>query len=152
MSPEYVEAVFVVLVISTVAAWAMVGLIWLIQLVHYPMLALYSEGLPQTAAVDHARRITPVVGPFMAAEGVTALALMANPPDGVGWLAMWIAAALLGAALLSTIIFSVPQHTALSQGHDPAVAKKLIDTNWCRTIAWTARALVLTYAVIAAGT
>jgi len=30
-----------VLVVSTVAAWAMVGLIWMVQVVHYPMLATY---------------------------------------------------------------------------------------------------------------
>ncbi len=136
----------VVLLVSTIATWGMIGLIWLIQVVHYPMLALYSEALPQSAAADHAQRITPVVGPFMAIEGLTALALMASPPDGVSWILMWLAAALLGIALLSTIVFSVPQHTRLAAGHDADAAAKLIKTNWYRTLAWTARGLVLAYA------
>lgn len=138
------------LVLSTVAAWAMVGLIWLIQVVHYPMLAQYSHALPVEAAADHARRITPVVGPFMAVEGVTALALLVAPPSGVSWVLMWLAAALLGVALLSTVVFSVPQHSALALGHDDEAAQRLIRTNWYRTFAWTARAIVLVVAVIQA--
>lgn len=141
---------FTVLVLSTVAAWGMVGVIWLIQIVHYPLLAKFSNAVPTEAATYHARRITPVVGPFMAIEGVTALALMAAPPAGVDWPLMWLAAALLGVALVSTVVFSVPQHAALAQGHDDAAARQLIRTNWYRTIAWTARAFVLVVAVIQA--
>jgi hypothetical protein len=142
---------FVVLVLSTAAAWAMVGLIWLIQIVHYPMLAQFSQALPVEAATDHASRITPVVGPFMAVEGVTALTLLVQTPSGVDWLLMWAAAALLGVALASTVVFSVPQHTSLAQGHDPDAAHRLIRTNWIRTAAWTLRALMLTVAVVQAG-
>ncbi len=143
---------FVVLVLSTVTAWAMVGLIWLIQVVHYPMLADYSAVLPSEAATEHARRITPVVGPFMAVEGVTALALMVAPPAGVSWILMWTAGVLLGVALLSTVIFSVPQHSALAQGHDSAAAERLVRTNWYRTVAWSARGVVLAVAVVQVGT
>lgn len=137
-----------VLVVSALATWGMIGLIWLVQTVHYPMLALYSASLPGTAAADHARRITPVVGPLMATEGVTALWLMAAPPDGIGWYLMWAAGALLGVALGATIVFAVPQHTRLAEGHDPEAARRLIRTNWIRTIAWTARGVVLGAAVI----
>jgi hypothetical protein len=51
------------LIVSTAATWAMVGLIWMVQLVHYPMLATYSAVAPATAAADHQRRISWVVGP-----------------------------------------------------------------------------------------
>lgn len=139
-----------VLVLSTIAAWAMVGLIWLIQIVHYPMLAQFSQSVPIEAATYHSRRITPVVGPFMAIEGVTALALMAAQPSGVSWVLTWLAAALLGVALLSTVVFSVPQHSALARGHDADAAHRLIRTNWYRTIAWTARACILTVALLQA--
>ena len=132
-----------VLVISTAAAWGMVGVIWMVQVVHYPMLAEYSAVSPVRAAVDHQRRITPVVGPFMAAEGVTALILLVDRPATMGTLSAWIAAALLGVALLSTIALQIPLHSSLARGHDDRVAGKLIHTNWLRTAAWTARGLVL---------
>ncbi len=46
-----------------------------------------------TAAQDHARRITWIVGPLMAVEGVTALILLVDRPDTMGALAAWVAAA-----------------------------------------------------------
>ncbi len=138
---------YVVLLLSASAAWAMIGLIWLIQVVHYPMLALYSEALPAAAASDHARRITPVVGPLMAVEGLTALVLMVKQPDGVPWQLTWLAAALLGVALVCTAAFSVPQHSRLAAGHDPIAAARLIQTNWYRTAAWSSRGVVLLIAL-----
>jgi uncharacterized membrane protein len=132
-----------VLIISTVAAWGMVGVIWTIQIVHYPMLATMSALTPVTAAVDHQRRISWVVGPLMAAEGVTALVLLFDRPPTMGWVSAWLAAGLLGAALLSTVLLQVPLHTRLAGGHDDEVARRLITTNWVRTVAWTGRGALL---------
>ncbi len=132
-----------VLIISTVAAWGMVGVIWTVQIVHYPMLATMSALTPVTAAVEHQRRISWVVGPLMAAEGVTALVLLFDRPATMGWLSAWLAAGLLGAALLSTVLLQVPLHTRLADGHDDDVARRLITTNWVRTLAWTGRGVVL---------
>ncbi len=69
-----------VFVAGLVSTWAMVGLIWTMQLVHYPMLAAYSAVEPATAVADHQRRITPIVGPLMAVEAVTALTLLVSRP------------------------------------------------------------------------
>lgn len=137
-----------VLVISTLATWGMIGLIWLIQIVHYPMLALYSEAVPAGAAAAHARRITPIVGPLMATEGITALLLMAAPPEGISWLVTWGAGTLLAVALGATIVFAVPSHSKLADGHDGAAVDRLIRTNWIRTAAWTARGILLGGAVL----
>lgn len=138
----------VVLVIGTAATWAMVGLIWMVQVVHYPLLGQLSAFAPGSAAADHQRRISWVVGPLMAAEGVTALALLVARPPTMGAPAAWVAATLLGVALLSTVAVQVPQHTRLATGHDDATVAALISGNWIRTAAWTARGVLLA-AVIA---
>ena len=57
-----------------------------------------------TAAVDHQRRISWVVGPLMAVEGVTALVLLVDRPATMSVVSAWVAAALLGVALLSTVL------------------------------------------------
>jgi hypothetical protein len=50
-------------------------------------------------------------------------------------------------AWIVTFLYSVPCHTLLQQhGYDPFVAQRLIQTNWFRTIAWTA---VLLFALLA---
>lgn len=137
-----------VLIASAAATWAMVGVIWMVQLLQYPALARASAHEPGVAARDHARRITWIVGPLMAVEGVTALILLVDRPDAMGVVAAWGAAALLGVALASTALIQVPLHAALAEGHDDAVCRRLIATNWVRTVAWTARGLVLAIVLI----
>lgn len=132
-----------ILVVGAAATWAMVGLIWTIQLVHYPMLGGYSVMSPATAAIEHQRRITWVVGPLMAAEGITALILLVDRPATMSVLSAWAAAALLGVALVSTVLLQVPLHGRLAEAHDDEVVRRLLATNWIRTVAWTARGLVL---------
>jgi len=133
------------LVVSTVATWAMVGLIWMVQVVHYPMLATYSAAAPATAAADHQRRISWVVGPLMAAEGVTALILLVDRPDTMPAWSAWAAAAMLGVALGSTVMIQVPLHARLAEEHDARTAQRLVTSNWVRTVAWTLRGLVLAW-------
>lgn len=137
-----------VLVISLAAAWGMVGLIWMVQVVHYPMLAAYSQLSPVTAVVDHQRRISWVVGPLMAVDGVTALILLVNRPPTMGAVEAWAATALVGVALGSTVLVQVPLHARLARGHDPRTAARLIAANWVRTVAWTARGVLLTAVLI----
>ena len=132
-----------VLVVSTVATWAMVGLIWMVQVVHYPMLATYSALAPATAAMDHQKRISRVVGPLMVAEAVTALIWLFDRPATMSGLSAWVAAGLLGVGLLSTVLLQVPLHTRLAEHHDADAARQLIVSNWVRTTAWTARGVLL---------
>jgi hypothetical protein len=132
-----------VLVVGAAATWGMVGLIWVVQVVHYPMLALYSQQSPAIAVVDHQRRITWVVGPLMAVEGVSALILLFDRPSTMGVLTAWVAAMLVGLALVSTVLIQVPLHAQLATAHDAQAARRLIASNWVRTVAWTAKGLLL---------
>lgn len=136
------------LVVSAASTWAMVGLIWTMQLVHYPLLARLSALDPAVAAVEHQRRITWIVGPLMVAEGVSALVLLATRPASMPAWSAWVAAGLLGIALVTTAFVQVPQHARLAAGHDAATAEALIRGNWIRTAAWTARGLILAWVLI----
>ena len=119
------------------------GLIWTIQVVHYPLFA--SVGADRFVAYEasHARLITLVVGPLMLAEAATAMLLLAIRPASIP---MWIpvaGAALLAAIWLTTAFVSVPCHARLADGFDAEAHRRLVDTNWIRTIAWSARAALL---------
>ncbi|MFM2115828.1 MAG: hypothetical protein RI908_1569 [Actinomycetota bacterium] len=130
------------LVLNLVATCVMVGVIWFVQLVHYPLLALIGVDRAPAIAVEHQRRTAWVVGLPMATEGVTTLVLLFSRPDGVAtWLA-WLGAALLAVALASTVFLSVPLHERMANSPDPTVGRRLVVTNWPRTIAWSARAIV----------
>ena len=131
------------LLLNSVATWAMVGLIWFVQRVHYPLLALVGSDRARPIAFDrHQRRTAQVVGLPMAIEGVTTLGLLAWHPDEIaaGW--VWVNAVLLAVALASTVLLSVPLHTRMAETPDDSVGRRLVITNWPRTIAWSARGVL----------
>ena len=135
------------LVAGAAATWAMVGVIWIVQRVQYPALAEHIVHEPGRAARRHQQRITWVVGPLMAVEGITALVLLVDrPPSMDAWMA-WAAAILLAVALGSTAFVQVPLHARLAAGDDTAAAP-LISTNWIRTAAWTGRGVLLAVALL----
>ena len=122
----------------------MMGLIWFVQVVHYPLFS--SVGLRDFPSYEqrHTRLTTWVVAPPMLIEGATAVLLMwLRPQDDSTWLLI-SGIVLLGVAWLSTACIQVPCHNRLSQGFDPVVHQRLVATNWLRTVAWSLRgALVL---------
>ena len=131
-----------ILVINSVATWIMVGVIWIVQLVHYPLLALVGTDRSVEVAVRHQRAISFVVGPPMAVEGVTSLVLLVNRPDSVPLWMPWAGSASLGIALLCTVLLSVPRHARMAAAPDATVGAELVRTNWPRTIAWSTHGAV----------
>jgi len=113
----------------------MTGLIWFVQLVHYPLLRRLPAEAVAAYAREHARRTGWVVGPVMLAELGLALALAAR-----GGPLAWTALALLGMIWASTASLQVPLHRRLANGPDPTAIESLVRTNWIRTAAWTLRA------------
>jgi hypothetical protein len=133
----------VALLAGLAATWTMVGVIWFVQVVHYPLLAMVGVERAAEIAVEHQRRTGQIVGLPMAIEGISTLVLLAVRPSGVFWLWPWIAAILLAVALGSTVLLSVPLHAQMAFQPTPDVGHRLVRTNWPRTIAWTLRGFVL---------
>lgn len=137
-----------ILVVHTAATLVMVGLIWFVQIVHYPLLARFGSETSTSVAEEHQRRTGYVVALPMAVEGVTTLALLADAPSSVwvGW--PWIGAVLLAIVLLSTVLLSVPLHARMARSHDERTGRRLVLTNWPRTIGWTARGVICAVMVL----
>lgn len=117
----------------------MTGLIWFVQVVHYPLFA--SVGGPAFPPYEqrHTALTTWVVGPPMLIEGLTAALLLWHRPAGVPPALIWVGLALVAVNTLSTAFLQVPCHEALSAGFDAAVHQRLVVTNWIRTAAWSLR-------------
>jgi hypothetical protein len=128
----------------------MVGMIWTIQVVHYPLFA--AVGLDEFPAYEaaHSARITVVIVIPWAVQGLTTLALLAATPDGVPRWLPWVGAVLAAIPVLVTILASVPAHGILGSGFDADAHARLVGTNWLRTIAWTAHGVVATVIAVLA--
>jgi hypothetical protein len=116
----------------------LVGLIWTVQLVHYPLFRHASEDTFPALHADHARRITWLVGVLMPAELALACLLVIQAPS-----VLTVVGLLLVLAIWTvTALVQVPLHTRLGQHFDPETVARLVHSNWSRTILWTLRGLL----------
>ncbi|MEO0494270.1 MAG: hypothetical protein AAF081_12740 [Actinomycetota bacterium] len=128
--------------VHAAATWFLVGLIWTIQVVHYPLFAKVGEAGFVAYEAAHTRLISLIVGPAMLVEGIATLWLFFAPPDGLSRTLPLIAGLVLAVVHLSTITLQVPAHGRLEQGWNPVVADRLVRTNWIRTLGWTTRGVL----------
>lgn len=138
------------LLAHVVSTLVMVGVIWMVQVVHYPLFArVGAEGFVGYQAA-HSARITALIALPWAVQGVTGLVLVAARPAGVP---VWIAVAdlcLVGVTVLVTVALSVPAHEVLGAGFDAGAIRTLVTTNWLRTAAWTGSGVLSVAMLVAA--
>jgi hypothetical protein len=127
----------------------MVGVIWFVQVVHYPLFAKAASTDFRAYELRHTALTTWVVAPPMLCEGITALLMFWFKPTGVASWQLAIGLALLTVIWLSTAFVQVPCHNALSLGFDAVVHRRLVGTNRIRTTAWSLRALLVLWMAIA---
>ncbi|QYK49207.1 MAG: hypothetical protein KF838_04980 [Phycisphaeraceae bacterium] len=134
------EANSLLLMVHALATLAMVGIIWFVQVVHYPLFLSVPPDAYPAYQREHMSRTSLVVAPLMLAEAATAIAILllgiASPDLAIPGLA------LLGTIWLSTFLVQVPRHAALERAADARIITSLVRTNWLRTVAWTARGVL----------
>ncbi len=140
------------LTVHLLATAGMVGIIWFVQVVHYPLFSSVGRDAFVAYELRNTRLTSFVVGPFMAAEGVTAVVLAIHPPATVSHVATIVGLALLGLVLACTVLVQVPDHSALSTAYTDERAARLVRWNWVRTAGWTARGALAGWMVVDAVT
>ncbi|HBZ97892.1 MAG TPA: hypothetical protein DEO57_08610 [Phycisphaerales bacterium] len=132
----------VALIAQAVGTLGMVGAIWLVQLAHYPLQIHVDRSQFVDYQQAHMHRITYVVGPLMLAEAAAAAWLLFLPMPEPGVLLAWIGMGLVLLLWGSTLVLQVPCHWKLERGWDEPAYRRLVATNWVRTVGWTARGVV----------
>jgi hypothetical protein len=131
------------LIANAASTFFMAGLIWFVQVVHYPLFAAVGDSEFPAYSRLHQSLTTLVVGPPMLVEALTAGMLVVARPSGVSaWLA-WTGFAIVIVIWASTALLQIPAHGRLASGFDASTAATLVSSNWIRTIAWSARAAIV---------
>jgi hypothetical protein len=131
------------LIANAASTFFMTGLIWFVQIVHYPLFAAVGTAEFPAYSRLHQSLTTFVVGPPMLVEALTAGMLVVARPTGVSaWLA-WTGFALVIVIWASTALLQIPAHGRLASGFDASTAATLVSSNWVRTAAWSARAAIV---------
>lgn len=128
--------------IHLVASWFMTGLIWLIQIVHYPLFNRVGNNEFVLYHSLHSKLISFIVMPVMIFELLT-LAVLVMGYEKFQFNDKIILSVSLFIIWATTFFFSVPAHNELAEGFKEASYQKLVWTNWFRTIFWTVKSLYL---------
>jgi hypothetical protein len=121
----------------------MTGVIWMVQLVQYPVFARIGAAEFRAFHAHHCRSIGWVVGPLMVAELLTGLLLAAVGKPA--WFWRWMFGVLV-LVWVSTALWQGPLHGRLArEGPRPELLVALVRGNWWRTVAWTARSAGLAW-------
>ena len=129
----------VLLLLNFAAAAYLTGLIWTVQLVHYPSFGLVPKAAWAAFHAAHTRRMSYVVLAPMVLELGLAIGLAWAGRRLLPGAAGWWSLGLVGLAWAVTFFISVPFHNRLAQGFDYIAIDGLTRTNWLRTLAWTVR-------------
>ena len=129
------------LVIHLIATSIMVGVIWVIQLVHYPSFHFIELKQYTTFQKFHMSRISFVVIPAMLTELFT-LILIIISTDPIDTL-LTVSGLLLVLIWLMTAVFFSGVHQKLTLGYNKTVVDNLVTLNWFRTLLWTLRFLLI---------
>ena len=132
--------------------FAMTGIIWFVQIVHYPLMRKVGKGRFVRYMQTHFVLAAFVVGPLMLLEAAAVVYGLLTPTP-------WIThdAALLGAVLLlviwiSTFAIHLPQYRRLEREFEARAYRRLLFNNWIRCYAWSFRSIILVFSMLQAFT
>jgi len=128
--------------VHAVATWWLVGMIWTIQMVHYPSFASIEPSQFSEFQQKHSETMGWLVGAPWLIEGLSVLALFLLAPDNTTRVIAAVGGILALVVIAVTITKSIPAHEILSGGFSQPAHDRLVSTNWWRTLSWTARGVV----------
>lgn len=117
--------------------WFMVGLIWLIQIVNYPLFRFVEKKDFVNYHKSHVKRITPIVSSIMTLEACIAVLLLMIPTNDTNKGLALINLLFLAGIWLSTALLQLPMHNKLNILNNSRTINQLIISNWSRTVLWS---------------
>jgi len=150
MSLDFIEIANFLFSIHLLSTFYMLGLIWVVQLAHYPFFQFIDPTREIEAHGFHRRRISLVVIPFSFLEVSTGLALILFEPAFMSDFQSSLNISLMVLTWACTFTLQVPLHHQLSKIFDQKLVRRLVATNWIRTSFWTLRSALLFYILVGA--
>jgi RsiW-degrading membrane proteinase PrsW (M82 family) len=118
----------------------MTGVIWFVQVVHYPLMGKIGAEAFLEYERHHQQRTFWVVGFQMVMELATGIWLLWQQSYNS---LQWWNVVLLVIIWISTFLLQSPLHTKLEKEYRQEWQRQLVRGNWVRTVAWTVRSGIL---------
>jgi len=132
-----------IFIVHLAATSVMAGLIWTIQLLHYPFFHHLEKHTFAQQMKVHRTKISFIVIPVMLLELITGFYLLIVSTEfSLHFSAGFVMIVLIW---LSTFLFQMRSHNQIAEEYDSSAVNTLIRTNWIRTLLWSIRLFLLLY-------
>ena len=132
------------LTIHIISTSIMVGVIWVIQLVHYPSFKYVNESDYIIFQKYHMSNISYIVFPVMFTELITALIILFFGEKSLFFVLSLICLFLIW--VITGVLFT-KYHSILKEGKDLMIIEKMIKANWIRALLWTMRLIMIFFVI-----
>ena len=132
------------LMIHIISTSIMVGVIWVIQLVHYPSFKYVNESDYIIFQKYHMSNISYIVFPVMFTELITALIILFFGEKSLFFVLSLICLFLIW--VFTGVLFT-KYHRILKEGKDLMIIEKMIKANWIRSLLWTMRLIMIFFVI-----
>ena len=122
----------------------MVGVIWVIQLVHYPSFKYVNESDYIIFQKYHMSNISYIVFHIMFTELTTAILIFFSGEKSFFFMLSLICLFLIW--VITGVLFT-KFHNILQKGKDLKMIEKMIKANWMRTLLWTLRLIMIFFVI-----
>lgn len=131
----------ILIIFHAIVTFVLTGLIWVIQLVHYPMFQFLDLKNHSKAMQFHQQRISLIVVPLMLFELISGVYLAYSQWAILsGFHAINIALLLI--IWVHTFGLMVPFHQTMSIQPTIALLQKTLQHHWIRTMAWSLKSVL----------
>lgn len=121
----------------------MTGLIWFVQVVHYPLFSSISTQDFVSYEMKHKQRTSFVVMPVMLFELFLSVYFFFYPIWNHSYHLFVVSSLCTLLIWLTTFFIQMPLHQKLSYGFQHGWYSQLVYSNWLRTCLWSTRSLLL---------
>ena len=125
--------------VNFISTSVMVGVIWVIQLLHYPSFHFIDDQKYIEFQHFHMQRISLIVIPAMLIELASALLLAYFFVSSLTIILLFLVLGIWGI----TFIFFTNMHHKLTDGYEHSIVDRLVKINWLRTALWSLRLIIL---------
>ena len=130
-------------VIHLVSTSFMVGVIWIVQLVHYPTFLFIDEQKSNDFQKFHMSRISYIVMPAMTTELFSGIYIYIYSNMAIDSNLFLLALTVLIINWIITALVFVKMHNKLLINYKIEIISLLVKWNWLRTLLWSVRLILL---------
>lgn len=132
------------LFIHTLVTWMLIGIVWFVQVVHFPLYSYIKKGFHEYER-SYLKRTGWLVGPLMLIEAISAIFLLSFASYTPIIQLAAVNLILLVLIWIMTFLFHMSEQGSLAIRFSKNMHEKLVSTNWGRTALWTLRGILILF-------